>query len=218
MPVRPLLWLCFCPHPPDPLPLRGRGRLKVILCKGLRPLHPRAEPGRHRLFLWKAGSGGGLAWLVAGRPCRSGIRWGGLPSLSSASPAFSVLFCPPPPPPPPPPDPLPGGKGEIQSLFCRGLPPPAPLQSGGKRHWICFGKTVLLAFRGKFSTAGKDSNAAGDANTIGDYPCRTPTPQVQQVPHGFRLRGCKGRSPLHNITLSLPLPAGKGAGGMGERK
>ena len=32
--------LLFCPHPPDPLPLRGRGRLKVILCKGLRPLHP----------------------------------------------------------------------------------------------------------------------------------------------------------------------------------
>ena len=29
------------PHPPVPLPLRGRGRLKVISCKGLRPLHPR---------------------------------------------------------------------------------------------------------------------------------------------------------------------------------
>ncbi len=28
-------------------------------------------------------------------------------------------------------------------------------------------------------------------------------------------RGCKGRSPLHKITFSLPLPAGKGAGGMG---
>ena len=33
--------LLSCPHPPDPLPLRGRGGLKVILCKGLRPLHPR---------------------------------------------------------------------------------------------------------------------------------------------------------------------------------
>ena len=40
LPTLPLA--CFpAPHPPDPLPLRGRGRLKVILCKGLRPLHPR---------------------------------------------------------------------------------------------------------------------------------------------------------------------------------
>ena len=37
--------------------------------------------------------------------------------------------------------------------------------------------------------------------------------------HGFCPRGCKGRSPLHEITLILPLPAGKGVGGMGaERK
>ena len=28
-------------------------------------------------------------------------------------------------------------------------------------------------------------------------------------------RGCKGRSPLHKKTKNLPLPAGKGAGGMG---
>ena len=27
-------------------------------------------------------------------------------------------------------------------------------------------------------------------------------------------RGCKGRSPLHKITFSLPLPAGKGVGGI----
>ena len=31
-------------------------------------------------------------------------------------------------------------------------------------------------------------------------------------------RGCKGRSPLHKKTKSLPLPAGKGAGGMGATK
>ena len=36
--------------------------------------------------------------------------------------------------------------------------------------------------------------------------------------HGFCPRGCKGRSPLHEITLILPLPAGKGGGGMGAGK
>ena len=33
---------CFpAPYPPSPLPRWGRGRFFVILCKGLRPLHPR---------------------------------------------------------------------------------------------------------------------------------------------------------------------------------
>ena len=31
----------FLAPSPDPLPRRGRGGLKVFLCKGLRPLHPR---------------------------------------------------------------------------------------------------------------------------------------------------------------------------------
>ena len=35
----------FAPIPPAPLPLRGRGSFKVILCKGLRPLHPRGWAG-----------------------------------------------------------------------------------------------------------------------------------------------------------------------------
>ena len=132
---------------------------------------------------------GGLAFLVARLPFY-----------------FSLLSF------PHPPDPLPGGKGEIQSLFRRGLPPPAPLQSGGKRHWICFWKTVLLAFREKVFHRGQGFKCG--------KRCRRHwklSPQVQQVPHGFRLRGCKGRSPLHKITFSLPLPAGKGVGGMGAK-
>ena len=215
------------PIPPAPFPA-GRGRLKVILCKGLCPLHPRAESGRHRLFLWKAGSGGGLAWLVAGRPCRSGIRWGAcllcrLPTLPLA--CFLA---------PIPPTPFPAGRGRLKVILCKGrsplhpgaepgrhrlflwkagsgggllgwlpadlavpesagaacllcrlptlplasiLPPsprppsrreggdskfispgaspPAPLQPGGKRHWICFWETVLLAFREKVFHRGQ---------------------------------------------------------------
>ena len=40
-PACPAFSFIFCPHPPDPLPLRGRGSFLVFLCKGLRPLHPR---------------------------------------------------------------------------------------------------------------------------------------------------------------------------------
>ena len=32
------------PHPPAPLPLRGRGILRLFSCKGLRPRHPCTEP------------------------------------------------------------------------------------------------------------------------------------------------------------------------------
>ena len=46
-------------------------------------------------------------------------------------------------------------------------------------------------------------------------PVNKQKPLVVQVPPGFSPRGCKGRSPLHEITLILPLPAGKGVGGMG---
>ena len=85
LPTTPLA--CFpAPYSPDPLPRWGRGRFKVISCKGLRPLHPRgAEPGRRwdeaspapggacprrcRLTLPLWYSQGGLIFLVACRPC-----------------------------------------------------------------------------------------------------------------------------------------------------
>ena len=40
-PADPAFCFPFCPLSPCPLPRRGRGRFKVIPCKGLRPLHPR---------------------------------------------------------------------------------------------------------------------------------------------------------------------------------
>ena len=134
-PAYPAFSLLSCPHPPDPLPLRGRGRLKVILCKGLRPLHPRAEPGRHRLFLWKAGSGGGacLAGCRQTLPFRNPL--GGLPSLSPAYPAFSLLSC------PHPPDPLPlRGRGRFKVYFAGGYRPRHPCNRMGCGTGFVFGK------------------------------------------------------------------------------
>ena len=75
--------------------------------------------------------------MVAGSPCHRGTQRGAcplcrrlallprypvgsLPSLSPAYPAFSLFVC------PHPPNPLPNGKGETISLFCRGLRPLHP--------------------------------------------------------------------------------------------
>ena len=69
LPVCPALSFPSCPHPPDPLPLRGRGRIVVFLCKGLRPLHPRGWVG--------SGTGGG--WKVVfdrGLPAEPGTNAG----------------------------------------------------------------------------------------------------------------------------------------------
>ena len=55
---------------------------------------------------------------VACQPCSSGIRRGGLPSLSPARPAFSFISF------PYPPDPLPPwGRGRILVFLCKGLRP-----------------------------------------------------------------------------------------------
>ena len=87
-PAYPAFSLFVCPHPPTPLPLRGRGRFLVLLCKGLRPLHPRggwtgrgtgsvsvggarrgACPLGRRFARAAAVPGGGLAVFVACRRC-----------------------------------------------------------------------------------------------------------------------------------------------------
>ena len=106
------------PSPPPPFP-SGRGLLGFI-CKGLRPLHPRARAESGTGCTCVAGARRGAC--PAGR--RVGKHWrcpaGGLPGRSPADLAFSFISC------PHPPAPLPVGKGESQSLFRRGLRPRHP--------------------------------------------------------------------------------------------
>ena len=79
--------LLFCPHPPNPLPLRGRGGIKVISCKGLRPLHPPgAESGRHRGRDSKCRRG--LAFFLARLLCLCGGRTRAALAVSAASGSF----------------------------------------------------------------------------------------------------------------------------------
>ena len=49
-------------------------------------------------------------------------------------------------------------------------------------------------------------------------PRRTPPPHPPPVPLPAQPRGCKGRSPLHEKTMILPLPRrGRGLGGWGQK-
>ena len=136
---------------------------------------------------------------------------GGVPCLSSAAPAFSLLFC------PHPPAPLPGGKGGAQSLFCRGRSP---------RHPCTEPPTALTdpAYRctggGLFTTRVPAAPAGANAPFEAE---RTGFPQAMPVPRPVQPQGCKGRSPLHAITLVSPFPGGEersasAGGGMGATK
>ena len=114
-PAYPAFRLLFCPPspkgkdiPPTPFPAgRGGGDLRLFYARGFAPCIPGAEPGRH----WGRGR--------TTRPA------GGLPALSPSYPAFRLLFC------PHPPDPrsqsaLPGGKGGLKVILCKGLRPLHP--------------------------------------------------------------------------------------------
>ena len=104
-PAAPCLYLLSCPHPPDPLPLRGRGSPRLFHARGSAPCIPGAEPSAAR--------------EKRGEPY---ARQGGLPFLSPVCPDFSLLFCPHPPararral--------FPSGEGGAQGYFMQGAPP-----------------------------------------------------------------------------------------------
>ena len=114
--------------------------------------------------------------------------------MSPVCPAFSLLFCPHPPCLPSPP-----GKGEPQRLFRRGLRPRHP----------CAKPPAALTDRTEQVPGGLNPGGTTRREPLSLRFCGKPRVQP---------RGCKGRSPLHKKTISLPLPGGKGVGGMGAEK
>ena len=120
------------------------------------------------------------------------------------------------------------------TLACFYAPiPPAPFPSGegGDSKYISPGATApgtpaigwdaaldLLLENGTFSLSGKSFPQRARIQMRQEMP-----PPLEIIPAGsasaarVQPRGCKGRSPLHKITFSLPLPAGKGVGGMGAK-
>ena len=170
----------LCRPPPPPLacfsapypPARARraifpggegGDFRLFYARGFAPCIPGTEPGRHWLFLWKAVPEGGLVPGVAGWLCCAGAR-GGLAFRLACRPCLELTFL--------PPSPRPAlaerssrREGEVSKFILPGASPPAPLRPGGKRHWLCFWKTVLLAFREKVFHSGQgNSSGAGFSN------------------------------------------------------
>ena len=150
--------------------------------------------------------------------------------MSPAYPAFSLLSF------PHPPNPLPGGKGEIITLFRRGLRPRHPCTEPlaaltEPAVQVLSGWLARAALARPAPGERTISNAAVASATDSSIspgppspwlpalpPVNKQKPLVVQVPRPSQPRGCKGRSPLHKKTLILPLPAGKGGGGMGAVK
>ena len=84
-PAVPCLYLLFCPHPPDPLPRRGRGRLKVYFAGGSAPGTPALNYLRHLQNLPRKCQAGGL--LRRCLPCHRCPRRESCPPALPARPA-----------------------------------------------------------------------------------------------------------------------------------
>ena len=183
LPPLPLAYFA-APIPPSPFPA-GRGRLRLFYARGFAPCIPGAGWDAALGLLAESGLWRGLLFLP---PADSALQVpsGGLPSLSPADAAFSLLSR------PHPPNPLPGGKGEIFSFLMQGALPLASPGLGGTRHWGCLWK------------AGYGGGLARAALGHGGRSC---------VRRGACLLGCLPTLPLACFLAPIPptpFPGGEG--------
>ena len=142
-------------------------------------------------------SAGGLARLVACRPCRCGARRGGLPSLSPAYLAFSLLPC------PLSPSPFPNGEGEIYGYFMQGAPPLASPAFNRLRHLQTFSNMNPAEGLPGWSPANLTAAVPGG----GLNPSGTCSPCPGGEDHLKRRRRLRRIVPSPPVPLSPWLPA-----------
>ena len=174
-----LPFVCFpAPIPPTPFPA-GRGSFKVYFAGGFAPGTP--ATGWEAALAFPLEGGAPRGGLSPGLPAGSAVPVpeGGLSFASPAAPALSLLSC------PHPPDPLPGGKGEFQSLFCRGLRPRHPCDRVGSGTGFTFGKRCR-------------KGASPLASPGRDRQCRTDTSRIQNPQQKRLSRFCKTQNPSHH--------------------
>ena len=125
---------------------------------------------------------------------------------------------------PPSPHPPSQREGGDYKFISPGAPPPAPRALDRLRHLqnllskyqagACPRRHLLSPPRGRGPSQTPPSLATDSSISPGPPspwlpalpPVNKQKPLVVQVPRPSQLRGCKGRSPLHKKTISLPLP------------
>ena len=141
--------------------------------------------------------------------CHGGYRVAGVPLRCPAgasplgrSPILPFTYFPAPSPRPP----SPPGKGVPKVYFAGGFAPGTPALNR-LRH------LQILPYRclaGSWLFCGTGFRRPGKAPRLGFQ-------RAMPVPRPFSPRGCKGRSPLHEITL-IPPSRREGGGGMGQKR